>query len=479
LLSLRPDSLESRSLGLPPADVLSISSAGEMAVSLTRRFLIGFESSGTLARVALGGGAPREILENVQDADWSPDGTNLAVARRVGDIRRLDYPIGKALYETNGWVSHVHFSPDGKLIAFLDHPQRGDTTSFVKVVDAAGKLRFQGPSALTGLAWSAHGDEIWSSANTLQATSLSGKTRVVWAYPGDGSLQDIARDGRVLFARSSQRREIVGLAPGETVERDLTWLDWSNPRDISSDGNTLLFDEENLSTTGKYLIYLRKTNGSPAVLLGQGRSFGLSPDGRWALATTALASSQLLLLPTGPGESKTITLTNIKCQWTAWFPDGRRILISGSEPGRGLRLSVYDIANGQLRAITPEGVSVLNKPISPDGKWIVATGPDHRISLYPAEPGKPHPLPGIASEEVPVRWSADGRSIYVLRREMPARVYLLDVETGSRTFWKELSPPDPAGVTQLGPIVITPDGKSYVYSYRRSLDDLYLVKGLR
>jgi eukaryotic-like serine/threonine-protein kinase len=480
LFSTRPDSLESRPLGLPPADVLSISSAGEMAISMGRHHLLGFESIGTLARVALGGGTPREVLERVQDADWAPDGSKLAVARWAGQTRQLEYPVGNVIYRSAGWVSHLRFSPDGKLLAFLDHPQRGDDMGLLKVVDAGGKLRLTGPSATSGVTWSVGGDEVWSTAGRLQATSLSGNTRVIWAFPGDGSLEDIARDGRALFIRETRRRETAGLAPGETTERNLTWLDWSNPRDISSDGSTLLFDEESISPTGRYLIYLRKTNGSPAIMLGRGRSFALSPDGRWALAATQLASNQLVLFPTGPGEARPLAPANVNCQWATWFPDGRRILISGSEPGKGPRLYVRDVPNGQPRAITPEGVTTFRHSISPDGKSIAANGPDGKLALYPVEPGQPRPMPGVVPEDQPVRWSVDGRSLFVLSPgETSARVSLLDIATGQRTLWKELRPPDPAGVLSVGPIVMTPDGKSYVYSYRRSLKDLYLVKGLR
>ena len=481
LFSTRPDSPESRSLGLP-ADVLSISSAGEMAISMGRRTAIGFEATGTLARVALGGGTPREVLESVQDADWAPDGSNLAVARWEGETRRLEYPAGKVIFQSAGWVSHVRFSPDGKLLAFLDHPQRGDDIAVVKVVDTGGKLRLTGPSASSGLIWSPKGDEVWSTTNRLQATSLSGKTRVIWAFPGDGSLEDIAPDGRALFIRETRRRETAGLAPGETTERNLTWLDWSNPRDISADGTTLLFDEESSSPTGRYLVYLRKTDGSPAVMIGRGRSFALSPDGRWAVAAAELASTQLILLPTGTGEVKGLPPANVRCQWATWFPDGRRLLISGSEPGRGPRLYVRDLPDGQPRAITPEGVTTFRHAVSPDSKWIPAVGPDGGLAMYPVEPGPPRPIPGVAPGEQAIRWCADGRCLYLLlpgRGSESARLSRLDLATGQRTLLKEIRPADPAGVTSIGPMVITPDGKSYVYSYRRSLQDLYIVQGLR
>jgi hypothetical protein len=133
------------------------------------------------------------------------------------------------------------------------------------------------------------------------------------------------------------------------------------------------------------------------------------------------------------------------------------------------------------RPITPEGVSLQGvRPVSPDGKTIIAQGPDRRFMLYPSEPGEPRPVPGIQNGEGPIRWTADGRAIWVYRsNEVPAKVYRVDVTTGERALWKELTPPDPAGVLLIGPILMTPDGKSYVYSYRRTLDELFLVEGLR
>jgi serine/threonine protein kinase/WD40 repeat protein len=476
LFSTRSDSRESRSLALPTADVLSISSSGEMAISLHRHHLVGFETAGTLARVPLGGGAPREILEDVQDADWSPDGKNLAVTRHVGNHSRLEYPIGKVLYDTATWVSNARVSPDGGLIAFIDHSQRGNNDGVVKVVDTAGRVRLTGPfvNPGLGLAWSTRSDEIWSSADLITATSLSGKTRVAWSCGGFCALQDIARDGRFLFSRWSARREMIGVAEGS--ERNLTWLNWSFPDDISKDGKIVLFNEEQIQPNG---IYTRTLEGSPAVRLGDGTSFALSPDGRWALATRQSARD-LALLPTGPGEPRPLPATSVACQWASFFPDGRRILIFGSEPGRGPRLFVQDLPDGKPRAITPEGVSFLFHTISPDGKSVAAKGPDGRLAIYPTESGEPRRVAGLDPEDIPIRWTPDARSLYVWRpSEPPGRIDLVELETGKRAPWKAFRPPDPAGVLQVGPVVITPDGRSYVYSYRRVLDELYLGTGIR
>ncbi|HTD52793.1 MAG TPA: protein kinase [Thermoanaerobaculia bacterium] len=476
IFSTRADSSESRSLGLPSTDLLAISSSGELAVSLNRHYLFGYETIGTLARVPLAGGAPREVLENVEDADWSPDGASLAVARYAGNRSRIEYPIGKVLYDAPGWVSNIRVSPDGRLVAFLDHQARGDSNANVKVVDASGKVRLTGPYAIRGLAWSLRGDEIWSSGRGVWATSLSGKSRLVWNAPG-GFVQDIGHDGRVLLAVNSSRREMVGFSAGDREERNLTWLNWSFPTDITPDGKTVLFTEQNIEPQA---TYLRKLGGSAAVRIGEGDSYGFSPDGKWALSRRRVESGQIMLLPTGAGEPRLLVKSNVNCQAATWFPDGRRILISGNEPGRGSRLFVQDVPDGSPRAITPEGVSCLFHAVSPDGKSAVATGADRRIAIYPTEPGEPRAVPGMELGDIPLRWTADGASIFVYRPSAPPlRVEKVDVKTGRRTLWKELRPPDPSGVEQVGPIVIAPDEKSYVYSYRRALDELYLATGLR
>ena len=396
----------------------------------------------------------------------------------MGNRNRLDYPIGKVLYDAPGWLSDVRVSPDGRLVAFIDHPQRGDNVGTVKVVDTDGKIRVNGPFAVNGLAWSAKGDEVWTSdRGGVSATSLSGKTRVVWSVPG-GFIQDVARDGRVICGVNSSRREIVGVSAADGVERNLTWLNWSFPKGISSDGKTVLFEEQNIQPQG---IYLRKLDGSPAVRIGEGGAWGYSPDGRWVLSIRRDGQqSQIVLLPTGAGEPKLLPKTNVIAGAATWFPDGRRILYSGNEPGHGSRLFVQDLPEGKPRPITPDGVTVRFDVVSPDGKSVVATGTDQMIDLYPIEPGEPHPVPGLESADVTLRWTPDGSSIFVYRPSAPPlRVYKVDVKTGRRTLWKEIRPPDPSGVEQVGPIQIAPDEKTYVYSYRRTLDELYLATGLK
>jgi len=478
IFTARTDSPESRSLGLPGATVLAVSSAGEIAVSLNRHFVVGYEASGTLARVPLAGGAPREILDSAQAADWSPDGKNLAVCRVVGNKSRLEYPIGKVIYETAGWLDQVRISPDGKRLAFIDASQRGNNNGTLKIVDPAGKVLLNGPfvAGLSTLAWSPKGDEVWFGG--VEALSLDGRVRPVWISP-TANVFDRSRDGRTLVNEGVARREIVGF-PRNGPPRNLTALNWSFPTAISADGETVLFYEQIVEPPG---VYLRKLDGSPAVRLGDGEGYGFSPDGKWVVSGKIPERHTVALVPTGAGEPKTLDIGALSCQWAALFPDGRRILINGIEPGRGPRLYVQDISGGKPKPISTEGVTLIGgQGISPDGRSTFARGPDGRMAVYPTESGggEARPISGLHPDEFPIRWTADGKSVYVSHLSaLPGIIDIVDVATGSRKEWKRFEPPDPSGVEQAGPAVIAPDGSSYVYSYRRVLGDLFLATGLK
>ncbi len=489
IFSTRFGTPESRSVGVPGAEILAISGNGEMAVLLHSRQSKSQVYTGTLARMPLGGGAPREILENIQWADWSPDGTQFAIVRDVNGRNRLEYPPGKVLYETGGWISHPRISRKGDMIAFVDHPIQGDSIGTVAVVDLKGKKQSLSQSyggGAVGLAWSPKGDEVWVTATLIGidrsvfAVSLSGKERLVARVPADLTLQDVMSDGRVLLARDSWRRGLIVHREDDPFEHDFTWLDWSFPVTLSADGKTLLFREEGEAGGPSYAVYVRKTDGSPAVRLGNGQSLALSPDGKWALSCRGDKETDLFLLPTGPGEPRQLQGHDIIHSAAIFFPDGKRVLMAGTEPNHGLRLYVQDIDADKVEAVTPEGTNGFSFALSPDGRSIAAVGPDDKAYLFPVPSGEPLPIKGLEPGEVPVAWTADGRSLYIYRGgELPAKVYRLELATGHRVLWKQLMPPDPAGVEFVGPVLPTPDGKSYVYGYRRLLSDLYLVEGLQ
>jgi serine/threonine protein kinase/Tol biopolymer transport system component len=496
VFTARPEAPEARSMGLTRTQLVSVSSASEMAVLLNSKAIGTWVNMGTLARAPLVGGAPREVLEQVQWADWSADGTSLAVVRDMGGRNRLEFPIGKSLYETGGWIGHPRVSPKGDQIAFIDHPVQGDDSGSLALVDLNGNKRSLSGEWFTiqGLAWSPDGKEIWFTASksgvdrTLYAVSMDGKERMVLRLPGAVMIFDIFKDGRVLLMRASWRRELIGMTADDAKQHDLSWLDYTYPADLSGDGKTLLFDEEggggslDYSKSGglSYAVYVRKTDGSPAVLLGEGGAVALSPDGKSVIAQTQDSPSQLKLLTTGAGEAQDLTKDKINHSWAHWFPDGKRILFSGNEPGKGVRLYVSDLPSGKSQPITQEGVNGTAFVISPDSEWIAGIGPDQKGYLYPVTGGEPRPIPGLNPGEQPITFSSDSRSLYVYQPgELPASVTRLDLQSGKRTLWKQLMPSDPAGVETIGPILMTPDTKTCVFGYHRMLADLYLVEGLK
>jgi Tol biopolymer transport system component len=441
---------------------------------------------GTLARVPLSGGAPREILDNVYDADWSPDGANLAVSRRTGGRNRIEYPIGTVRFTNDGLPPEtLRVSPSGDKIAFFEPDSHlGDYA--VTVLDMHGQkvALSHGWQELLGLAWSPKGDEIWfggakaGGEPALRAVSLAGKERLLIAPPTTMIIDDVTHDGRVLATVVDARLGISGLAPGDKQERDLSWFDASSILDISADGRTILFEELSYGAPRNPAIYLRKTDGSPAVRLGDGNRPALSPDGKWvACIVYKDERTELTLLPTGAGESRNISTPGIHYERVEWFPDGQHVLFAGNQPGERPRTYVQDLNGGPPMPLTAEGV--IASRVSPDGKYVTEVG-GGKLSVLPIAGGELKESVDIAPDESVLGWSADGRSLFLrqLVGLTAVKINRLDLASRREEMWKELRPPDPVGV-QIYDVVVAPDADAYAYSFQRDICTLYLVSGLR
>ncbi len=487
IFSLRSDYPGASPRALLAGHLLSISSKGELAVLTHARYKGHSLFEGTLARMPLEGGAPREILDGVREAEWSPDGADFAVIRDVGGKDRLEFPAGKVLCETGGYLSGPRFSPRGDRIAFFEHPFKFDDRGEVAVVDLAGKktVLSEGYWGEEGLAWSPAGDEVMFSAGTaynnfrVYAVSLSGKRRIALESAGGLTIHDIRGDGRWLTTRDDFFREMPVLAPGQARERDLSWLDLSDPRALTADGRTLLFSEESGSVGVNYAVCLRQTDGSPVVRLGEGNAADLSNDGKWALASVPTTPPQLLLYPTGAGEPRKLERGGLVSYESAqFFPDGKRVLACGHEDGKSVRCYVQDVAGGKPRPVTPEGTS--QGFVAPDGRLILVKASGGALLLYPVDGGEPRKVAGATPDDSVIRWSADGRFLLVSRSgEVPARIERLDVATGRREPVRTIGPADLTGVLRIGPFAFSDDGKSYAYACRRMVSHLFLVEGAR
>ena len=486
----RTDDPGARELGLKEAEVLSISKNGELALRLNGLSLGGYARTGTLARVSLNGGTPREVLENVQDADWASDSENLAIVRFVPGSGhwRLEYPVGKVLFESIGWLSHPKISPDGKWVAFADHEvPGGDDQGSLAVIAADGngkeKKLSSGWTSLEGVLWSPASDEIWFTSSKLgsaanpRAVTLEGKMREMTNVPGGMWLED-QRNGSILSVVHRQRVGIRGVAAGQKVEHELGWFGWSILRDMTPDGHKIAFEEEGNGGGPNYTVYLRDLDGSPPVRIGEGYCEGISPDAKW-VATRLPKGGALSLVPTGAGEARQLTHDSVQYGHVVWMPDGKNLLAIGIEPGHGTRTYNINLESGDSKPVTPEGV--FGTLLSPDGQSILVRGTDSKLGVWPLDGSGIRPIPGLDATYYARQWTSDGKSIYVSSSKLAeriAKVYLVNVATGKMEFWKSFGENVP-GMAGAGAPLFSKDGSAYAYLYSTVLSEAYVVTGMK
>jgi eukaryotic-like serine/threonine-protein kinase len=475
----RIETREVRPLTVDAMNLVGVSPQGELA----------FLREGTLARAPLAGGPAKEILDRVDKADWSADGKDFVVVRGGHTPSKVEYPLGTVLCEAL-WPSHLRISPDGQRVAFLEHPLSGDDRGHVVVVDRKGRRQIltEDFASSSGLAWSPGSDEIYFTAakvgadSSLHAVTLDGKFRTVLPAMGRLVLHDISPQGRLLMERMSLRNEIRFRRLAEKEDRDLSWLDLSAAADLSPDGSTLLFYESGEGGGPEYSIFLRKTDGSLPVRLGPGRANGLSADGKWALSIPLLDPGRIDVMPTGPGEIRSLRNPGVTQYDSAGFlGDGQTIFFTERHANGQPRAYVQDLSGGPPRPALPEGIWVGRNSFSADGRLAAGLCPEKEtLCMYPVGGGDPRPVPGLAPGAHVAGWDASGH-LYVSRRgPVPLeRVFRVDPETGRQEAWTEVAPPDVTGVVRISRIVVSRSGNAYAYSYQRRLADLYVVENVR
>ncbi len=487
----RIDDHGARELGVKDAELLSVSKSGELAVRLKSVNLGGYAATGTLARIPLSGGAPRELLDNVQDADWAANGDSMAVIRYVPESGhwRLEYPIGKVLFDGINWISHPKISPDGKWVAFADHQNgNGDDQGAIAVIgtdtNEKEKILSPGWSTLQGVVWSPAGDEIWftasnnGSAANPRAVTLSGKLRTITNVPGGMWLEDL-RNGMALMVTHRRQIGLRGVPPGGKEERELGWFGWSILSDLTPDGHKVLFDEEGDGGGLNYTVFLRDTDGSPPVRIGEGASLAISLDAKWVITQPA-KGGPLTLVPTGAGEARQLTHDNVNYQRVRWLAGGKELLASGIEAGHGRRDYLIAVGNGDSKPITPEGIAGVEP--SPDGRSTVVTGLDGKWGVWPLDGSGLRPIPGLDANYRVRGWSSDGTSLLALparQREKVGNIYSVNAVTGKvelvRSFGEGLA----VGALSVGGSYLSGHEGAYVYLYTQTLSQVYVVRGMK
>jgi dipeptidyl aminopeptidase/acylaminoacyl peptidase len=339
------------------------------------------------------------------------------------------------------------------------------------------------------MAWDPDGNGVWYESgelgsNTIRMLTPEGDHEIVEGFLGQMRLLDTSSDGRALISRSDARVGIRCLPPGESTERELSWLDFSDINDMTSDGRTMLLTEfGEAGGQDNWSVYLRRTDGSPAVRLADGQGLALSPDGKTALTFQLSDPPQIVVVPTGAGEPVRLPNPGFSAfQGGDWHPDGERVVFAASEGGAS-RIYIQDLEGGAPKTITPEGVEAGfgQRIVSPDGKWILGDSVEDNVVIYPIEGGEPRIIAVPAGTRRPAGWSTDSSSIYVFTYSWgePNQIYKILVSDGETRLWRELNHPDPAGILFYWGFQIAEDERSYCYSYMRDLSALYLVEGLR
>ena len=477
---------ESRPLGLGEADILSASSKGELALELHAGLSYNggmISTPGRLARVSMNGGSPREVMNNVRYADWSPDGNGLAVVswNSLGESRdQLEYPIGRVLH-SNSFLAFPKVSPDGARVAVLEFPGNYNEGSLV-VVDATGNSRtlWTGTFRPRGLAWAPGGREIRFTyqnnrgATNLDAVDENGRIRHVTQFRGWGALLDIASDGRLLMTRERVRVGVMFSRDGQP-ERDLSWFDGSNLRDISADGEQVLLTEAAAAGGPRYRSYLRKTDGSPAVTLGEGAALALSADKKSVVFATRQGSgNRMEIVPTGAGVRQSLPPGEVESfGYAFWTPDDKRVIFAGRSASVGWRVYVQEATGTSLPISVGPALAGDEFYPSPDGTAVVARLADGTNRRFSTLDGAVTRIPGVEDDEDIQAWGIDG--LYVSKsRALPLAFMRVNSDTGERIPWKILSSPVSAGlVPTLSPTIM--HASLYGYTYFHLLSDLEIV----
>jgi serine/threonine protein kinase len=492
LYVIRSGGVISQPVGDPGTHLLAVSSTGELAVLTGARHRHHRLFAGTLSRMALDG-APRPLMTDVSEADWSPDGSKLAVIRTTSGSVRLEYPAGQVRYEKKaGYLSDLRVSPDDTQIAFFEHDFGTDDRGVVSVVDLRGGAvrKLTGEFwAEEGLAWSPDARDVLFSASSGQggevyqslAVNVSGApvVRQTVSTAGGMFVQDVARDGRVLTLSDDNRSVVRALVPGESAERDASWLDFANFGFLSRDGKWLAFVDGNQSAGVNYQTALRDMTTDRVLRLGEGLITGISPDGRW-VSSVVPSTMQPVLYATGAGDAVKLGagLNGFKSlpDAASWSPDSRHVTYCGSEAGKPPRCYTQNVPSGASKPMTAEGF--VRAMGSEDGRSMLFIATDGKGYLA-IDGGAPVPIKGLQPEDKPFGTTRDGALVVQVGHAVPARVERVDPTMGARTFIKLFAPPESSGVNEVNLNQWLDDGKGYTYSYTRELSRLYVVSGVK
>lgn len=477
----KPASSEPEAIGEGPAWIAGVSANGKAAIfrhsQHDHRFIL--ESSPLL------GGPATFVSDRARSADWGPNGTLcLVLANPAGDS--LNYPQNRPLYSSSGWISNPRVSPDGRQIAFLEHPLLSDDAGQVVLLDTASGVAHAlspGWASVVGLAWHPAKREIWFTAaragtnRMLMAVDLKGKVRQIAQMPGGMVLQDISAAGNVLIARTNPRMAMFYGSSDKGSIEDISLLDWSRAVALTTDGKRLLFDESGEGGGRQYSVYLYNTVARKTERLAEGRAMDLSVDGRWALTQAAANPGKLTLISLNSRKSYPVTTDGFTYQWAKFLPDSDCpvILLGASRTGQPFKIYRQQLPGGHPQPIAGEA-DLSDVIVNDQGNTIAGIDAQSRLSVVDLETGaiRTFSLPNYVS---PARFTPENQ-VLTSRYENGSIVFETINSTSGETHpYRRFDVKDNMGTGEIARVQMSKDMKEFVYSRIQTLSDLFDVSG--
>jgi hypothetical protein len=434
-------------------------------------------------------GAPRPWLDDVMEADWSPDASTAAITHRVGNAIRLEYPVGHLVYEVqNGYLSDLRVSPDGTRVAFFEHQIADDTRGWVKVIGTNGAPRtLTGEfSGLLGLAWSRDGRSIYFSGRLPPnegyqplVVNVDGTPRPHQAMATAVGMvvQDVAHDGAVLLMSDDARWSIRALVPGEVREREFHWLGHTYLGFLSSESKALVFGDGSQGAGRNYAVALQDLATLRVTRLGEGLPLGLSPDNKWVAALIS-SVEQIVMYPIGPGDPIKLPkgpLEHYEPYMLQWFPDSQRVLLCGHEAGKAPRCYEQDLEGGLPRPVTAGGVVAAY--LANDARTVLVLKADWTYDVTTLGEPSGRAAQGLTREDAVIGWTSNGHDLVVEEAaHEPVRVMQVNPSTGARRLLRTIGPPDGNGYVFVDQWIA--DGHGYTYSYALETMRLFVARGV-
>lgn len=485
---IRADYPTSVSAGLHGAMMLAISRQDQMAVLVRPHFYTQYQYGGTLASVPLGGNGPRELLDNVYDADWSPDGKDLAVIDRRGDKWRVEYPIGKRLVSTDNRLSGLRVSPDGTQVAFFQHPiSSRDDRGVVIVVDREGKQKVVSKEweALEGMAWRPDGKEVWYGAAEagdqycVRASNRKGQERAVYCGTSGTRVHDISRTEEALVSADVAVISIAAVEHGSKEEHNLVSFGFViNPR-ITPDGAEVVTTDASVRGGKDYSVNVQKRDGGSAVKIGEGGyGWDVSDDGKYVLVGMP-GQGKLQVVPVGAGESQIFKWDGFQIASANWFPDNQHILLFASPPGESLGLYMTDRKGTAPKMLLKDAPAWAD--VMPDGQNLLLLRDDGLLVQRSIETRSEKELTTLQEGERPLDWAKEPLHLFTeVVGATEITVNKLDLASGKRQEWFAFRPQNQDGaMLDVVSGSITPDGRWMMFNYAVEVGQFYVSGTLR